>query len=350
MFTRRPVELLSLPGSANQPASEDRQGALKEDADLLDAYSRAVVNVVQGVGPAVVSIGVMKPAPSPAAAGQSGAGSGVILTPDGFVLTNHHVVSQASAVEIGLTDGGTLSGHMVGADPATDLAVVRVGASGLPAAGFGDSDKLQVGQLAIAIGNPLGFQNTVSTGVISALGRALRGQSGRLIENMIQTDVALNPGNSGGPLVDSRGRVIGINTAMIQNAQGLSFAIPANTAQWVVSELILRGRVARLHLGIAGQNIPLNRRLQRQFELKTESVVQIVMVEDQSLAQRAGLLAGDLIVALNEQAISSVDDIHRGLSHPPAGAPLRLSIIRANQRREIEIQFRETAEASQSGQ
>jgi S1-C subfamily serine protease len=309
------------------------------DAELLDAYSQAVVNVVDTVGPAVVSIDIQMLAPRQMANGQTAAGSGMILTPDGFVLTNHHVVERANTVEIGLTDGSTLSGHIVGTDADTDLAIVRVGASGLPTVDFGDSGHLHVGQLAIAIGNPLGFQNTVSTGVISALGRALRGKAGRLIENMIQTDVALNPGNSGGPLVDSRSRVIGINNAMIPYAQGLSFSIPVNTAQWVVSELIQHGRVARLHLGIAGQTIPLDRRIQRAFELKAGSAVQIVAVEEDSLAQKAGLHVGDLIVELNEQQIATVDDIHRGLSRPAADSRLRLALLRGGERREIEIEF-----------
>jgi S1-C subfamily serine protease len=324
--------------SGDTPGTPDETNPTS-DSLLLDAYSQAVVNVVERIGPAVVSIDIQQIAPSRYAAGQTAAGSGVVLTPDGFVLTNHHVVERANTVEIGLTDGSRLSGHIVGTDPDTDLAVVRVGANGLPTAGFGDSARLHVGQLAIAIGNPLGFQNTVSTGVISALGRALRGKSGRLIENMIQTDVALNPGNSGGPLVDSRSQVIGINNAMIPNAQGLSFSIPANTAQWVVSELIQHGRVARLHLGIAGQTIPLDRRIQRSFDLKAATTVQVVAVEDNSLAFKAGLRVGDLIVALNGQNVASLDDIHRGLSRPLVDVPLRLAFLRGSERREIEIEF-----------
>ena len=337
------IRLLVSPGAVG-PAETGGEGQEPgfQDADLLDAYSRAVIKVVESVGPAVVSIGVKKQARASGDQSQTAEGSGLILTPDGFVVTNNHVVARAETVEIGLTDSTTLSGHIVGLDPETDLAVVRVMANGLPAASFGDSDRLHVGQLAIAIGNPLGFQNTVSTGVISALGRALRGQSGRLIENMIQTDVALNPGNSGGPLVDSHGRVIGINTAMISNAQGLSFAVPASTAQWVVSELILHGRVARLHLGIAGQNVPLHRRIQLHLDLKNSTAVQIVMIEERSLAQKAGLQAGDLILAVNSTHTASVDDIHRILSHPPAGGLLHLAILRGSDRREIEIQLRET--------
>lgn len=324
----------------NGPGANPERLPTESDEAMLDAYSRTIVSVVEKVGPSVVSIGAKVQTVSPNSLERAAAGSGVIITPDGFVLTNNHVIAQATTVEVGLTDGSTLSGHVVGADPATDLAILRVEANGLPAAELGDSDKLKVGQVAIAIGNPLGFQNTVSSGVVSALGRALRGQSGRLIENMIQTDVALNPGNSGGPLVDSRGQVIGINTAIVSTAQGLSFSIPVNTAKWVVGELILNGRVSRIHLGIAGQTLPLNRRIQRHFGLKTATAVQVVVVEENSIAQRAGLLVGDVIVGLYGQSIATVDDIHRGLSRPSGNTPLTLVILRGNDRREIQIQFR----------
>src|SRR3989337_2143001 len=280
------------------------------DEDLLDAYSRAVVGVAEKVGPAVVGIGVRKRAQGPRVR-QEGAGSGVIIAPDGFILTNNHVVEGAQDVEVSLTDGRMFPAQIVGGDPATDLAVVRAGATGLPTAELGDSSSLRVGQLVIAIGNPLGFQSTVSTGVISALGRALRSQSGRLIENVIQTDVPLNPGNSGGPLVDSRGRVIGINTAMIAMAQGLSFAVPINTAKWVVSELVMRGKVRRAHLGLAGQTRPIGRRTQRFFELPTPTAVEVVSIEPNGPAHRAGLRERDLIVAVNGASIATVDDIHR---------------------------------------
>ncbi len=320
-------------GSLNHPTFSP-----PTDDQLLDAYSRTVTGVVDRVGPSVVSIGARVQAQhSPE---QSAAGSGVIITPDGFVLTNNHVIAQATTIEVGLTDGSSLSGHVVGSDPDTDLAVLRVGASGLPAAELGDSEKLRVGQVAIAIGNPLGFQSTVSAGVISALGRALRSQSGRLIENMIQTDVALNPGNSGGPLVDSRGRVIGINTAMVSMAQGISFAIPVNTAKWVVGELILNGRVTRLHLGIAGQTRELPRRIQHQLGLKASTAVQVVAVEEGSTAQRAGLRPGDVIVEIDGQSTATVDDIHHSLSRPAASGSLILAIIRGTERHEIQVQFR----------
>ena len=306
------------------------------DEDLLDAYSRAVVGVVDKVGPAVISIGVRKRTRSPRY-GQEGAGSGVIIAPDGFVLTNHHVVEGAEDVQVRLTDGRSFSAHLVGSDPATDLAVVRAEASNLPTADLGDSDSLRVGQLVIAIGNPLGFQSTVSTGVISALGRALRSQSGRLIENVIQTDVPLNPGNSGGPLVDSRGRVIGINTAMIFMAQGISFAVPVNTVKWVVGELVTRGKVRRAYLGIAGQVRPIGRRIQRHLELQAATAVEVVSVEEEGPAHRAGLRDGDLLVGVNGKSVASVDDIHRLLTGWSAGSPLSLTILRNGERLQVQV-------------
>ena len=304
----------------------------ESDEELLDAYSRAVVSVVEKVGPAVVSIGVRSRGRS-RLSDREGAGSGVIIAPDGFVLTNNHVVEDANEVEARLTDGSTFSAQVVGSDPATDLAVVRTGASGLPTAELGDSDTLRVGQLAIAIGNPFGFQSTVSTGVISALGRSLRSQTGRLIENVIQTDVPLNPGNSGGPLVDSRGRVIGINTAMIIMAQGISFAVPVSTAKWVVSELVTQGKVRRAYLGIVGQVRPISRRAQLRFQLQAAAAVEVVRVEENGPARRAGLREGDLIIAVNGQAVSNIDDIHRLL----AGSVVGLTILRSGERRELQV-------------
>ena len=308
----------------------------ESDEDPLDAYSRAVVGVVEKVGPAVVAIRVRSNTRSPHMRGE-GTGSGVIIASDGFVLTNAHVVEQASEVEVGLTDGRMLVAQIVGSDPATDLAVVRTSASGLPTASLGSSDSLRVGQLVIAIGNPLGFQSTVSTGVISALGRALRSQTGRLIENVIQTDVPLNPGNSGGPLVDSRGRVIGINTAMIFMAQGISFSVPVSTAKWVVGELVKRGKVRRATLGIAGQVRPVDRWLQRRLGIAADTAVEVVFVEERSPARLAGLRSGDLIVALNGQKIATVDDLHRLLVGFPSGASLSLTIFRGDVRRTLRI-------------
>jgi S1-C subfamily serine protease len=250
------------------PADElDRRPASDTDLELLDAYSRAVVSVVDSVGPAVVSISAGKNRGS-AEVDQVGAGSGVIIAPDGYILTNDHVVQNANRLKVRLTDGATLSATVIGKDPATDLAVIRADASYLPCSTLGSSDRLRVGQLVIAMGNPFGFQSTVSTGVVSALGRALRSTQGRLIENIIQHTAPLNPGNSGGPLVDSAARVVGINTAIIVMAQGIGFSIPGNTARWVVSQILTHGRVRRGFLGIAGRQRPLDRRIVRFHRLK----------------------------------------------------------------------------------
>src|SRR5579859_6524104 len=323
---------------AAEGSLQDRQSSSSATTDgeeeLLDAYSHAVVSVVEKVGPAVVSINV-KTRQARRNPGGEGAGSGVVITPDGYVLTNNHVVDNANEVKVNLIDGSSFAAQIVGKDAATDLAVVRVDAPHLPMAQLGNSDTLRVGQLAIAIGNPLGFQSTVSTGVVSALGRSLRSQSGRLIENVIQTDVPLNPGNSGGPLVDSRGRVIGINTAIIAMAQGISFTIPVNTARWVVTELITRGKVRRAHLGLSGQARPISRRAQRFFELPNSSVVEVVAVEPGGPAQRAGLREGDRIVALDGQGVANVDDIHRLLTNQPTAMPLKLSVLREQERLEL---------------
>jgi S1-C subfamily serine protease len=330
------VNLVSPPfQTAGSDDVQSSRGRGDDDRDLLDAYSRAVVGVVERVGPTVVSIRVtMKATSRPFG---EGAGSGVVVTPDGFILTNNHVIEAARDLTVSLTEGNEFSATVVGTDPATDLAVIRVGAAGMQIAEFGNSDTVRVGQLAIAIGNPLGFQNTVSTGVVSALGRSLRSQSGRLIENVIQTDVSLNPGNSGGPLVDSRGRVIGINTAMISMAQGISFAIPINTARWVVGELINRGKVRRYYLGIVGQSRPIGRRVQRHFNLTSDTAVEVVSVEKGGPAHRAGLSSGDLIVLINGIRISGVDDIHRILSVLPERPTLAIAILRRLKQMEISL-------------
>jgi S1-C subfamily serine protease len=328
--------LISSPYQADRGNATDSPDKPDDDRELLDAYSRAVVGVVERVGPAVVGIRVkMKAAARRVAA--EGAGSGVIVAPDGFILTNNHVVEGAGDLSVSLTEGNEFSAYIVGTDPATDLAVIRVGAAGIPIAQFGNSDTLCTGQLVIAIGNPLGFQNTVSTGVISALGRSLRSQSGRLIENVIQTDVSLNPGNSGGPLVDSRGRVIGINTAMISMAQGISFAVPVNTAWWVVGELINRGKVRRYSLGIVGQSRPIGRRVQRHFDLASNTVVEVVSVQKGGPAHRAGLTAGDLIIRINSVNITGTDDIHRILSVLPQRPTLTVTVLRRLKQIEISL-------------
>jgi len=322
-----------------QPVGADRD-TIDDDA-LLDAYSRTVVSTVETVGPAVVSIAVGGRAGGPVE-GRIGAGSGVIIAPDGYVLTNSHVVHNAASIEVMLTDGRTFGAALVGEDAATDLAVIRVNASGLPAARLGVSAALRVGQLVIAIGNPLGFQSTVSAGVVSALGRALRSTQGRLIENVIQTDVALNPGNSGGPLVDARARVVGVNTAVIAMAQGLSFAIPIDTAQWVVPQLLTRGRVARAYLGFAGQQRPLDRRLARAHQLSNSQAVEIVAVEARGPASVAGARNGDLLVAVNGRPVGTVDDVHRMLVGWPIRAPLTMTVLRGVARFDFTVTPAET--------
>jgi S1-C subfamily serine protease len=306
------------------------------DVELLDAYSRAVITVAETVGPAVVSITVGKSLPGHFGE-QTGAGSGVVIAPDGYIVTNHHVVNQTQRLTVMFTDGSQSEATLVGKDPATDLAVIRSNAADLPYASLGDSEQLRAGQLVIAIGNPLGFQSTVSTGVVSALGRALRSQQGRLIENIIQHTAPLNPGNSGGPLVDSRGRVVGINTAIIAMAQGIGFAIPANTARWVISQLLLHGKVRRGFLGISGREKILDRRSARSFALDINHAVEVISSDPQGPAAQAGLRKGDLIVAIAGHAVSNVDDLHRCLADWPIGQPLTLSILRGNQRLEFEV-------------
>jgi S1-C subfamily serine protease len=300
-------------------------------ADLLDAYSQAVTNVVSAVGPAVVNIRVKRKVPARHRAApqeMEGSASGVIITPDGYIITNSHVVEGARTIEVGLADGTSYTAKLVGQDSATDLATLVVPASGLPIARLGDSDKLRAGQLVIAIGNPLGFQSTVTTGVISALGRSLRSQSGRLIENIIQTDAALNPGNSGGPLVDSRGAVVGINTAIIQFAQGICFAIPINTVRWVVSLLIREGKVTRGYLGISGQTVPLPVQVVRYFSLEHNTGVHVMGVAPGSPADMAGLKEGDIIISLGQDAVSGVDDIHRILTRDVIGKSVNIILLR----------------------
>jgi S1-C subfamily serine protease len=324
-----------------QPLAEDSRGRCEvspgeaSDVELLDAYSRAVIKVVDAVGPAVVGISVGQPQ---SGAEQAGLGSGVIITPDGYILTNDHVVAGARQLTATLSNGAALPAVVVGTDPATDLAVIRVtAAETLPHALLGDSNLLRVGQLVIAMGNPFGFQSTVSTGVVSALGRALRSQEGRLIENIIQHTAPLNPGNSGGPLVDSRGRVVGLNTAIIPMAQGIGFAIPASTVKWVVSQLLTHGRVRRGHLGLSGRQRPLDRRLVRFHQLKEEFAVEAISVDPRGPAGQAGLQEGDLIIAIQEQDVASVDDLHRFLADWPVGRPVTLIVIRGQERLQLTV-------------
>jgi S1-C subfamily serine protease len=298
-----------------------------DDVEILDAYSRAVVSAVEAVGPAVVSVSVGRNR-SGGQVGPGGAGSGVIIAPDGYVVTNDHVVHGAGRLEATLTDGRTLDAVVIGEDPSADLALIRLSGADLPIAKMGASATLRVGQLVVAIGNPLGFQSTVSAGVVSAVGRSFRSRTGRLIENVIQTDVALNPGSSGGPLVDSTGRVVGINTAIIAMAQGLSFAIPIDTATWVIGELLSHGRVRRASLGLVAQTRPLDRALGRRLSISAAHVVEIVAVEPGGPAAVAGLLAGDWILAVNDHPIPTVDALHRRLAATTIGVPVALTMLR----------------------
>jgi len=311
------------------------------DGEALDAYSRAVIGAVERIGPSVVSVGIARRAPEElqrrGLPELRGAGSGVIIAPDGYVLTNSHVVRSAERIELHLQDGRTLPAVVVGDDPHSDLALVRALDSGLPAAELGDSSRLRVGQLVVAVGNPLGFQATVTAGVISALGRTLRTETGRLIENVIQTDAPLNPGNSGGPLVDFRGQVIGINTAVIAGSQGICFAIPVNAAKWVVSALIREGRVHRAYLGILGHTVSLDRRLALRHRLETLTAVRVAEVHAGTAAEWAGLRTGDLIVILGDSPIGSLDDLQLILGRHRLGEPLAVHIVRNGERIALEV-------------
>jgi len=298
-----------------------------DDDHLLDAYSRAVIAAVERVGPAVVKI----------SSGTS-EGSGAVFTPDGLILTNAHVVGGADRARVAMTDGRALEADVVGRDPHTDLAVLRVSAdTALPWARFGDSRAVRVGQVAIAIGNPYGFDHSVTSGVISALGRSLRAQSGRLMDDVIQTDAALNPGNSGGPLVTTRGDVIGINTATIRPAQGLCFAIAANTARLVAARLIRDGRIRRSYLGVAGQNVPIPRVIARANGLAVSTGVFVTSIEERSPASTAGFRDGDVIVGAGGAAIRGVDDLHALLTEDRIGQALSVTILRSGARREIAV-------------
>ncbi len=318
--------------------SIDRDG--HSDALLLDAYSHAVIAAVERVSPSVVNVEVHQAA-GRTRTGESrerrGGGSGFIFTPDGLILTNSHVVHNAIRVEVTLSDGRRVPAHTIGDDPATDLAVIRIDAGGLQAVALGDSKQLRPGQLAIAIGNPYGFQSSVTAGVISALGRSLRSYSGRLIEDVIQTDAALNPGNSGGPLVDSEGRVIGVNTATILPAQGICFAIGINTAKFVASRLLRDGRIRRSWIGVSAQTVPIHRRVVRFYSLPQETGVVVLGVEESSPAQAAGLSVGDVIVSLDEKTVAGVDDLHRLLTDAEVGSRCALSVIRHTERLTLPI-------------
>jgi S1-C subfamily serine protease len=336
--------LTLLSGSPNPDIPAAAPNAIPSDSQLLDAYSSAVVGAVERVGPSVVHLEV-KQSSSGRSRGRGerrgergGTGSGFIFTPDGFALTNSHVVSGASAIRATLADGTSHRAELVGDDPESDLAVIRLDATALACAELGDSGNLRPGQLVIAIGNPLGFQATVTAGVVSALGRSIRAQSGRLIAGIIQTDAALNPGNSGGPLVDSHGRVVGVNTAVIAGAQGICFAIPVNTARFVIPRLIRDGRVLRSYLGVVGQSVRLSRRRMQLSHLAAGRGVLITEVAPKSPAERAGLRARDIILQYGDTPTTSVDDLHALLTDERIGRTETVVVLRDGVTRTVEVQ------------
>jgi S1-C subfamily serine protease len=315
-----------------EPSTSSTNPAPPADAGLLDSYSQAVVRAAELVGPSVVNIEVRK------RDGQrQGSGSGFIVTPDGFLLTNSHVVHGADKIDVVLADGRRPDAELVGDDPETDLAVLRVYAPQLRPAQLGESSNTRVGQVAIAIGNPYGFQATVTAGVVSALGRSFRANTGRLIDDVIQTDAALNPGNSGGPLVNSRGEVIGVNTAVILPAQGICFAIGVDTAKHVAAWLIKDGKIRRSHIGVGGQNVPLHRRLVRYYQLSRSSGVLVIAVGPNSPAAKAGLREGDIMIEFNGHPIPSIDALHKQLTAEQIGLESSLTIIRGTEKLTLPI-------------
>jgi S1-C subfamily serine protease len=323
------------------------ESRIDADAPLLDAYSTAVTSAVDRISPSVVNIEVhlsthQKAGRSGEPQERRGGGSGFVFTPDGLILTNSHVVHDAAKIAVTTTDGRHMPASLIGDDPASDLAVIRVDEPhfdepGLTAATLGDSQRLRVGQIVIAIGAPYGFQSTVTAGVVSALGRSLRSYSGRLIDDVIQTDASLNPGNSGGPLVDSAGRVIGVNTATILPAQGICFAIGINTAKFVASRLLRDGRIRRSYIGVSGQTVPVHRRVVRFYDLPKETGALVLSVEDGSPAKRAGLREGDIVVALEGQPVAGVDDLHRLLTDVRVGVSSTLTVVRYTEKVEVRV-------------
>ena len=334
-------------------ALEERAGAAnlapQTDDDVMDAYSRAVITAAEKVSPSVVYIEVeqrvsnRRPNIPRMPQERRGSGSGFIFTPDGFILTNSHVVHGAKKIEVTLADGHKHQADLIGDDPDTDLAVIRINAPNLVPAQLGEAQRIRVGQLVIAIGNPYGFQYSVTAGVVSALGRSLRAQSGRLMDAVIQTDAALNPGNSGGPLVNSRGEVIGVNTAMILPAQGICFATSIDTAKFVASRLIRDGKVSRSYIGLAGQNVPLPRRIVRYYDLAVESGIFVISFENDSPARKGGLREGDIIIGFDDRPIAGIDDLHKLLTEERIGRKSSLLVIRGTEQLSIEVRPEESS-------
>lgn len=344
-FEKTPtIELLRAFGERESVITESPNDLLASDDELLDSYSKTISGVVDKVGPAVVNIRAHQTAhPGRNGAESGGTGSGFVIAPDGFILTNSHVVNGATRLEVTLADGRQYAASLVGEDPESDLAVIRINASQLAHAHLGDSKTVRVGHIAVAIGSPFGFHQTVTAGVVSALGRSMRSRSGRLIDNVIQTDAALNPGNSGGPLVNSRGEVIGVNTAIILPAQGICFAIASSTAEFVAGWLIKEGRIRRSWIGVAGQDVPLHRRVVRFHRLATEHGVLVAGVEPGSPASRSGLREGDVIVAFEGEPVSGIDDLHRHLVARLIGIPSTITVIRHTEKLNLVVTPEELA-------
>jgi len=333
MYDLTAVPILDESNAVDAPLGPETAPA-DDDRELLDAYSRAVIDVVDRIGPAVVRLNTYAGDKSR----RTGSGSGVIVAPDGLVLTNSHVVGASSRVDVTTIDGRTLPARVVGNDPDADLALVRADAAvTLPAARLGDSKRLKRGQLVIAIGNPLGFESTVTTGVVSALGRSLRARTGRLIDDLVQTDAALNPGNSGGPLVSSRGEVVGINTAVIAGAQGICFAVASNTASFVLGELVRHGRVRRAYIGVSAQQTTIPRRLQLAGDLRQSAGTMIMAIEQGSPAARAELMTGDIIVSLDGHTVTGADDLIRLLTGERIGRAVDVAVLRLGRRRTFTV-------------
>src|SRR5256712_9882178 len=347
---RREIELVNDERieSGDVRTTSDPLANAHADDDIMDAYSRAVITAAEKVSPSVYYLEVQQPAKSrrgnvPRMPQEvRGSGSGFIFPPDGFILTNSHVVHGAKGIEVTVSDGHKYQADLIGDDPDTDLAVIRINAPNLVPARLGEAQKIRVGQLVVAIGNPYGFQYSVTAGVVSALGRSLRAQSGRLMDAVIQTDAALNPGNSGGPLVNSRGEVIGVNTAMILPAQGICFATSIDTAKFVASRLISDGRVSRSYIGLAGQNVPLPRRIVRYYNLAVESGILIVSFENDSPARKGGLREGDIIVGFDDHPIAGIDDLHKLLTEERIGRKSSLTVIRGTDKLTIDVKREES--------
>lgn len=339
------IENDSEPAALIEPVANSNAGA-----DALDAYSRAVIGAAERVSPSIVNINVKqlvpaRPGSNRPSVERPGSGSGFIFTPDGFILTNSHVVHDSTSIEVIVADGGQYTAELVGDDPGTDLAVIRITAPNhLTSVMMGDSQAVRVGQLVIALGNPYGFSSTVTAGVVSALGRSLRSVSGRLIDNVIQTDAALNPGNSGGPLVNANGEVIGVNTAIIAQAQGICFAIGINTAKFVAGRLIKDGKIRRGYIGIAGQNVQIHRRVVRYYNLPKDKGVLVMSIEQNSPSRKADLTMGDIIIAFDNEPITDIDDLQQMLAEKEIGASAILTVIRRTERLELEVKPTEAKE------